>query len=54
MPPSRSDRWQANFEEILRSPTPITVSRDERQGCCRECGRFFTVKVIFLNIDYHA
>ena len=36
-----------NFEEILRSPILITVSRGERQGCCRECSRFFTVTVIF-------
>ena len=38
-----------------RSPIPITVSRGERQGCCRECSRFFTVTIIFLeNIDFHA
>ena len=44
-----------NFEEILRSPILITVSRGERQGCCRECSRFFTVTHIFLrNIDFHA
>ena len=48
MPPIRSDRWQANFlEKSSRSPIPITVCRGERQGCCRECSRFFVIHAVF-------
>ena len=60
MPPSRFDRWQANFlEKSSRSPIPITVYRGtcnerearssprKRQGCCRKCSRFFVIHAVF-------
>ena len=65
LPPSCSDRWQANFFiKSLRSPIPITVCRStcnerearssprKRQGCCRECSLFFAITVIFFKIQF--
>ncbi|MFC2478756.1 MAG: hypothetical protein ACFNQG_06985, partial [Treponema socranskii subsp. buccale] len=41
-----------NFEEILRSPIPITVSRGERQGCCRESSRFLHCTLSFKRYSF--
>ncbi len=45
LPPSRSDRWQANFwKKSLRSPIPITVCRGERQAGAGSSAGFYDTK----------